>query len=145
VTLDRSGILALLPHRDPFLMVDEVVWLEPAQRGVGVKHVRADEDWARGHFPGNPILPGVLVTEALAQLAAIVFLAAHPDRVGSVQVYLVGIDKMRFRRPIRPGDDLRLSVELTGHKRNLWTFDGEATVGDEVAAHGRFLAAIEEV
>jgi 3-hydroxyacyl-[acyl-carrier-protein] dehydratase len=145
VTLDRTAILALLPHRDPFLMVDEMVSLEPAVRGVGIKHVRADEDWARGHFPGNPILPGVLVTEALAQVAAIVFLAAHPDRAGSVQVYLAGVDKMRFRRPIRPGDDLLLSVELTGHKRNLWTFDGEAKVGAEVAAHGRFLAAVEEV
>lgn len=142
--LDRAGILALLPHRDPFLMVDEMSAIEPMRSGVGVKHVRADEEWARGHFPGNPILPGVLVTEALAQVAAIVFLAAHPERADRVRVYLVGVDRMRFRRIIRPGDDLHLKVELTGHKRNVWTFDGEATVGGEVAADGRFLAAIEE-
>jgi 3-hydroxyacyl-[acyl-carrier-protein] dehydratase len=144
VILDRAGILALLPHRDPFLMVDEMLSIEPTRSGVGVKHVRADEEWARGHFPGNPILPGVLVTEALAQVAAIVFLAAHPERAARVRVYLVGVDRMRFRRIIRPGDDVHLKVELTGHKRNVWTFDGEATVGGEVAADGRFLAAIEE-
>jgi 3-hydroxyacyl-[acyl-carrier-protein] dehydratase len=143
--MDRDAILALLPHRDPFLMVDEMIEIEPGVRGVGVKHVRADEDWARGHFPGNPILPGVLVTEALAQVAAIVHLAAHAERAGSVRVYLVGVDRMRFRRVIRPGDVVHLAVALTGHKRNLWTFDGEATVDGERAADGRFLAAIEEI
>jgi len=142
--MDRDAILALLPHRDPFLMVDRMLEIEPGVRGVGVKDVRADEDWARGHFPGNPILPGVLVTEALAQVAAIVHLAAHADRAGHVRVYLVGVDKMRFRRPIRPGDTVHLAVALTGHKRNLWTFEGEATVDGERVADGRFLAAIEE-
>jgi 3-hydroxyacyl-[acyl-carrier-protein] dehydratase len=142
--MDRDAILALLPHRDPFLMVDRMIELEPGVRGVGVKEVRADEDWARGHFPGNPILPGVLVTEALAQVAAIVHLAAHPERAAHVRVYLVGVDRMRFRRPIRPGDVVHLAVALTGHKRNLWTFVGEATVGGERVADGRFLASIEE-
>ena len=143
--MDRDAILALLPHRDPFLMVDEILEIEPGVRGVGVKYVRPDEDWTRGHFPGNPILPGVLVTEALAQVAAIVHLAAHAEQAANVRVYLVGVDRMRFRRIIRPGDVVHLTVALTGHKRNLWTFDGEATVGGERAADGRFLAAIEEI
>jgi 3-hydroxyacyl-[acyl-carrier-protein] dehydratase len=143
--MDRDGILALLPHRDPFLMVDRMLELEPGVRGVGVKEVRADEDWARGHFPGNPILPGVLVTEALAQVAGIVYLASRAESAAKARVYLVGIDRMRFRRMIRPGDEVHLSVALTGHKRNLWMFDGEATVNGDRAAHGSFLAAVEEI
>jgi 3-hydroxyacyl-[acyl-carrier-protein] dehydratase len=141
--MDRDEILALLPHREPFLMVDRVLELEPATRGVGIKSVRADEDWARGHFPGNPIFPGVLITEALAQLAGVVWLAGNRERAGAT-VYLVGVDKMRFRRVVRPGDELRLEVEATGQKRGIWMFDGRASVGGERAAEGSFLATVGE-
>jgi 3-hydroxyacyl-[acyl-carrier-protein] dehydratase len=141
--MDREQILALLPHRDPFLMVDRVVEIDPGKRVVGIKQVRADEDWTRGHFPGNPILPGVLMTEALAQVAALLYLASHPEQAGAL-VYLVGVDKMRFRRIVRPGDELRLEVEVTGFKRGIWMFDGRATVGGEKAADGSFLAKVEE-
>jgi 3-hydroxyacyl-[acyl-carrier-protein] dehydratase len=141
--MEREEILALLPHRDPFLMVDRLVELDPGKRAVGIKGVRADEDWARGHFPGNPVMPGVLITEALAQVAALIFLAAHRDRAGTT-VYLVGIDKIRFRRVVRPGDELRLEVTVTGNKRRIWMFDGIATVNGERAADGSFLATVEE-
>jgi 3-hydroxyacyl-[acyl-carrier-protein] dehydratase len=140
--MERDEILSLLPHRDPFLMVDRLIEIEPGRRAVGIKAVRADEDWARGHFPGDPIFPGVLITEALAQVAALVFLAAHRERARTV-VYLVGIDKIRFRRPVRPGDELRLEVEVTGEKRRIWMFDGRATVGGERVADGSFLATIQ--
>lgn len=140
--MNRDEILALLPHRDPFLMVDAVVEMEPGRRAVGVKHVRADEDWARGHFPGNPVFPGVLVAEGLAQVAALVFLAGNRDRAGAV-FYLLGMDKMRFRKVVRPGDELRLEVELTGCKRRIWMFDARATVGGARVADGSFMATVE--
>jgi 3-hydroxyacyl-[acyl-carrier-protein] dehydratase len=141
--MERDEILGLLPHRDPFLMVDRLVELDPRKRAVGIKSVRAEEDWARGHFPGNPVMPGVLIAEALAQVAALIFLAAHRDRAGTT-VYLVGIDKIRFRRVVRPGDELRLEVNVTGNKRRIWMFDGTATVNGERAADGSFLATVEE-
>ncbi|MEZ4239546.1 MAG: 3-hydroxyacyl-ACP dehydratase FabZ [Myxococcota bacterium] len=140
--MDSDEIRRLLPHREPFLMVDRLIELDPGQRAVGIKEVRAEEDWARGHFPGNPILPGVLITEALAQVAALVFLAAHPDRAGAT-VYLVGVDKIRFRRPVRPPEDLRLEVTVTGQKRRIWMFDGRATVDGERVAEGSFLATVQ--
>lgn len=142
--MDRAEIERLLPHREPFLMVDRLVELEPGVRAVGIKDVRADEDWCRGHFPGNPILPGVLIAEALAQVAALVHIAAEPeeDRAGAL-AYLVGFDKMRFRRPVRPGDALRLEVEATGRKRAIYVFSGLATVDGERVANGSFMAAVE--
>ena len=140
--MNRDDIQRLLPHRDPFLMVDRIVEMDPGKRAVGIKDVRADEDWTRGHFPGNPILPGVLVAEALAQVAALIFLGEAPERAGST-FYLVGMDKMRFRRPVRPGDELRLEVELTGSKRRIWMFEGRATVGGERVADGSFMATVE--
>jgi 3-hydroxyacyl-[acyl-carrier-protein] dehydratase len=140
--MDRDEILSLLPHRDPFLMVDHLVEVDPGQRAVGVKSVRADEDWARGHFPGEPIFPGVLIAEALAQVAALVFLSAHRDRAGST-VYLVGIDKIRFRRPVRPGEELRLEVTVTGQKRRIWMFEGRATVDGARVADGSFMATVQ--
>lgn len=141
--MDLEAIKALLPHREPFLMVDRIVEITPGERAVGVKAVRADEDWARGHFPGQPIFPGVLITEALAQVAALVWLSGAPERAGTT-VYLVGVDKMRFRRVVRPGDELRLEVRFTGAKRRIWMFEGAATVGGERAADGSFMATVED-
>lgn len=140
--MERDEILSLLPHREPFLMVDRLLEVEPGVRAVGLKQVRADEDWVRGHFPGNPILPGVLIAEALAQVAALIFLAGNRERAGAT-VYLVGMDRMRFRRPVRPGDELRLEVAVTGSKRRIWMFDGTATVGGERVADGSFLATVQ--
>ena len=140
--MDREEIEQLLPHRDPFLMVDRLVELDAGQRAVGTKAVRADQDWARGHFPGDPIFPGVLITEALAQVAALIFLADNRDRAGSA-VYLVGLDKIRFRRPVRPGEELRLEVTVTGRKRRIWIFEGKATVDGQRVADGSFLATVQ--
>lgn len=140
--LGPDEIRALLPHREPFLMVDAILELEAGHRAVGIKRVRADEDWARGHFPGLPVFPGVLITEALAQVAALLWRASNPD-AGRAIPYLVGLDKMRFRRVVRPGDDLRLEVTFAGQKRRIWQFEGAATVGGERAADGQFLATVE--
>ena len=142
--MEREQIEALLPHREPFLLVDRLIEVEPNSRAVGIKVVRADEEWARGHFPGNPILPGVLITEALAQVAALIYLSGHPERAGAT-FYLVGVDKMRFRRIVRPGDVLRLEVSLTSNRRRLWIFDALATTLDgERVATGSILATVEE-
>lgn len=142
--MEREQIEALLPHREPFLMVDRLIELEHGVRAVGLKEVRADEDWARGHFPGNPVFPGVLITEALAQVAALAYLSAHTDEAGGV-VYLVGLDKMRFRRVVRPGDVLRLEVAVSRKRRGLWFFDGQATTLEgERVADGSFMAKVGE-
>ena len=138
--MNRDEILALLPHREPLLMVDRVVEIE-SDRIVAIKEVRADEDWARGHFPGNPVFPGVLMSEALAQAAALIYLHAHRDQAGAT-VYLVGFDKMRFRKVVKPGDDLRLEVTLTGQRRRMWMFDGTATVDGVRVANGSFMATV---
>jgi 3-hydroxyacyl-[acyl-carrier-protein] dehydratase len=140
--VNREAILELLPHRDPFVMVDEVVEIDP-ERIVALKHVRDDEDWCRGHFPGNPILPGVLITEAMAQAAALIYLHANRDRAGST-VYLVGADKLRFRKPVRPGETLRLEVAVTGQRRGMWTFDATASVDGTRVANGTFMATVAQ-
>jgi 3-hydroxyacyl-[acyl-carrier-protein] dehydratase len=141
--MERDEIEALLPHREPFLMVDRLLEVDPGERAVAVKHVHGDEDWCRGHFPGNPVMPGVLIAEALAQTAALVYLTGHREQAGAT-VYLVGMDKLRFRKPVRPDCDLRLEVEVTGRKRRMWFFDGTATVDGQRVANGSFMATVEE-
>ncbi len=140
--MEREDILRALPHRDPFVFVDRVLELEHGRRAVAIKHVRADEDWARGHFPGDPVLPGVLLVEALAQAAALVFLA--DPKLAGARVFLLGVDKMRFRKPVRPGDDLRLEVTVTAEKRKIVFFDATASVGDERVADGTLMATLQE-
>lgn len=142
--MDREEIEAILPHRAPFLMLDRIVELDPGKRGVGIKQVGSDEFWVQGHFPGNPILPGVLVAEALAQMAAVIWLSANRERVGQ-PVYLVGMDKMRFRRIVKPGDELRLEVALTDERRKMLFFDAVATVDGQKVADGQFLATMPAV
>jgi 3-hydroxyacyl-[acyl-carrier-protein] dehydratase len=130
--LDRAGIEAIIPHRDPFLFVDEVVELDPGVRAHGRYRVRGDEDWLRGHFPGNPIVPGVLMVEAAAQVAALCALS-HPDHAGKFGVF-AGIDEVRFRRIVRPGDTLDLVIDVDrlrgriGRVRAAVTVDGESAV-----------------
>lgn len=141
--MDRDAIQRLLPHRPPFLLIDEVVALEPGVRAEARYAVIGDEPWFAGHFPGSPILPGVLVTEALAQTAAVVHLSERPEEAGR-EVYLVGVDRMRFRRPVRPGDVLTLHVEVAEQRRRLWTFTARATVDGARVADGKLLATVPE-
>ncbi|MEO0600177.1 MAG: UDP-3-O-(3-hydroxymyristoyl)glucosamine N-acyltransferase [Myxococcota bacterium] len=141
--VDRSEVEALLPHRDPFLLVDRVIEVEPGVKAVGEKVVRDDEFWVPGHFPGEPIMPGVLITEAIAQVAGIAHMAGLAEGERG-HVYLVGVDKMRFRRMVRPGDVLHLTAEVTGKKRGLWFFAGSAATAEgEKVADGEFIAKIE--
>jgi beta-hydroxyacyl-ACP dehydratase FabZ len=139
--MKRDQIQRLLPHRDPFLFVDRVLEIEPGTSAVAEHDVTSEAFWCRGHFPGNPVMPGVLIAEALAQVAALIFLAGAEEQAGTT-VYLVGMDKMRFRAPVRPGDTLRLRVELTDIRRRMCTFEAQALVEGKRVATGQFMATI---
>jgi 3-hydroxyacyl-[acyl-carrier-protein] dehydratase len=140
--LDRTGIQRIIPHRDPFLLVDEVVELEAGVRAVGVYRVDPEAWYLRGHFPGNPIMPGVLQVEALAQVGAICGLA-HPDYAGRLALF-AGIDDLRFKRVVRPGDALRLEASITRLRGPVGRADVRATVEDELACRGVITFALSE-
>lgn len=139
--LDRA-ILDCIPHRYPMLLVDRVVELEAYKRAVGIKNVSFNEPFFVGHFPGDPIVPGVLLVEAMAQSAAVLVIKSlGHEGVGSL-VYFMAIDDARFRRPVRPGDQLRLEVTLQKQKLGVWRFAGKAHVGPDLAAEATFTAKI---
>lgn len=138
--LGPDEIRALLPHRPPLLLVDRVLALQAGVSAEAEHDVRADAFWVVGHFPGEPILPGVLIAEAMAQTAAIAALSAESEGQGAV--YLVGYDKLRFRRPVRPGDTLRMRAEHVETRRRMATFTVEAFVGDDRVASGTLLATL---
>lgn len=141
--MDLPQILELLPHRFPFVMVDRVVELEPGVRAVAIKCVAANEPWFTGHFPQRPIMPGVLISEAFAQVAAIVALSQHSDHAGR-EVYLLGLDKMRFRKMVTPGDVLRIEVTHEEVRRRIWTFKCVATVDGVKVANGSLMATVQD-
>ncbi|MDP6349892.1 MAG: 3-hydroxyacyl-ACP dehydratase FabZ [Chloroflexota bacterium] len=140
LVLDRAGIEALIPHREPFLLLDGLTDLEPGQKVVGIKNVRPDEYYLAGHFPGNPIMPGVLIVEALAQAGACALLSME-SMTGKL-VLFGGIDRVRFRRPVRPGDTLVLAIEIDRIRGPVGRGQGTATVNGELAADGRLTFAV---
>ena len=139
-TLDNSEIAALIPHRYPFLLVDKVVELDRGETAVGIKNVTINEPFFEGHFPGNPVMPGVLIIEALAQTAGVVAMDAELEEGQSSLIYFMTIQDARFRQPVVPGDQLRLHVIKERARRNVWRFCGEAKVGDQVVAEATFSA-----
>jgi len=143
--VDIQGILKALPHRYPFLLVDRVVEVEPGKRLVAIKNVTINEQFFEGHFPGNPVMPGVLVMEALAQAGALLVKASQTgggESMADKYLYLAGIDKARFRRAVLPGDQLRLEAEVTQIRSNSCKMIGRATVDGQRAASGEFLSVI---
>lgn len=138
-----AEILKILPHRYPFLLVDRVVEVEGDRRLVALKNVSINEPFFEGHFPGAPVMPGVLTIEAMAQAGAILgLLHSKPEDVKNALVYFMGIDEARFRRPIVPGDQLRIVITVLRRKSIVWKMRGEVWVGQELAAEATLLSSI---
>ena len=135
-------IMELLPHRYPFLLVDRIVEWDPGKRIVGIKNVTINEPFFQGHFPGHPIMPGVLIVEALAQTGGILALKAMGG--GKRIAYFTGIDNVKFRRPVVPGDQLRLEITVIAHKGPVWKMRGEALVDGALVAKGDVTATIPD-
>lgn len=141
---DIEGIIAAIPHRYPFLMVDRVVDVVSDTSAVGIKNVSINENYFQGHFPRRPVMPGVLIIESMAQTAAVLVVHTLGAASAGKLVYFMSVDSARFRRPVVPGDQLRVSVRKKQRRLNVWKFDAEATVEGRVVAEATFAAMILE-
>ncbi len=139
--LSQDEIKKIIPHRDPFLFLDEITELEPGKRAVGIKRLKEDDLFFAGHFPGQPIMPGVLIVEALAQVGAVVMLSKEENK-GKLALF-AGIDKVRFKRQVVPGDELVLETQVIKSKGMIGIGQAKATVGGELAASGEIMFAIK--
>ena len=139
--LNVESIMEVIPHRYPFLFVDKVEIVESGVKGVGFKNVTMNEYFFQGHYPGMPVMPGVIIIEIMAQVGAVILLS-HDDYKGKVP-YFAGINKARFKRKVVPGDRLRIEVEIIKMRGSIGIGQGKAYVEDEVAAEGEFMFAIQ--
>jgi len=141
--LDVNEIMKLLPHRFPFLLVDRVLEIDPGKKIVGLKNVTMNEPFFPGHFPGHPVMPGVLIVEAMAQVAAILVYSSSDDNKDKI-TYFVGIDKTKFRKPVVPGDQLSLELEVIGCRRGIYTFSGKAYVDGKLVTESELRATFAD-
>ena len=141
---DIRKIMDYLPHRYPFLLVDRVLSLEPGKRVTALKNVTINEPFFQGHFPGTPIMPGVLIIEALGQAGGILAFSSRPkEKPGSI-IYFTGIDKVRFRKPVIPGDQMIMSLEILKERTKVMKVSGKVTVEDKLVAQAELMAAFGE-
>lgn len=141
MTFDIQEIMGFLPHRYPFLLIDRVVEFEPAKRLVAIKNVTINEPFFQGHFPGHPIMPGVLVIEAMAQAGAIIMMHGLPDRETKLAVF-TGIERAKFRRPVAPGDQLRIEVDVLAFKTRVGRMESKAFVEGKLACQATLTCQI---
>ena len=140
--INIKEIQELLPHRYPFLLVDRIIEIEPGVKAVAIKNMTINEEFFLGHFPGHPIMPGVLIIEAMAQVAGILAFRSGAN-VGK-SVYFMSIEKAKFRKPVVPGDQLRLEINILQQRGNVWKFSGNAVVEEKVAAEAEFTAMVTD-
>jgi 3-hydroxyacyl-[acyl-carrier-protein] dehydratase len=141
--LTITEIMKILPHRYPMLLIDRIVEIEAGKRIVGIKNVSANEQFFQGHFPGAPVMPGVLIVEAMAQCAAVLILRDIPNREEKLFLF-GGVDKARFRKPVIPGDQVRLECEIMQRRSNSVKIHGTATVNSELVAEAELLSVMVE-
>lgn len=139
-SLDIKKILEILPHRYPFIMIDRILDYEENQYIVGIKNVSINEPFFQGHFPGEPVMPGVLILEGMAQIGALLAYKSMPEAIGKKLVYFAGIDNVRFRKMVRPGDQIVYKVESIRMKPKMSKMSGKAYVDDQLAAEAELLA-----
>ena len=145
-SLDRNQIKQYLPHRYPLLLVDRVLNWESGKTIDAIKNVTINEEFFNGHFPNKPVMPGVMTIEALAQTSALLaFLTMGQKPDENAVVYFLGIDKARFKRPVEPGDQLRMHVEIVRHSRGIWKFQARATVDDQLAVEAELMCTMRSV
>jgi len=144
MTMDIRKILDSLPHRYPFLLIDRVIEMEKGSRLVALKNVTVNEEFFNGHFPGFPVMPGVLIVEALAQAGGILALQDLGGELGNRKIFFMSIEKARFRKPVVPGDQLRLEVGIERRRSTIWKMDGKAFVGDTLVTDALLQAMITE-
>ncbi|MBI9075587.1 MAG: 3-hydroxyacyl-ACP dehydratase FabZ [Desulfatibacillum sp.] len=137
---DVRKIMEIIPHRFPFLLVDRILELIPGERVKGLKNVTINEPFFQGHFPGEPIMPGVLILEAMAQTAAVLAFETQPERQRREPIYFLGIDKVRFRKPVLPGDQIIFELTDYKQKRNIMKMKGTATVEGALAVEAELMA-----
>jgi 3-hydroxyacyl-[acyl-carrier-protein] dehydratase len=142
--MNVTEIQKILPHRYPFLLVDRVTEYVPNEKLTGFKNVTTNEPFFGGHFPGHPVMPGVLILEALAQACALLAYKSEKVDPSNLVVYLMAIDGAKFRKPVVPGDRLTLTAQVLKHKGNIWKQRGEATVDGALVAEAEFLATVVE-
>jgi 3-hydroxyacyl-[acyl-carrier-protein] dehydratase len=146
IVMDINKVLSLLPHRYPFLLIDRVLEFDKDKRLLALKNVTYNEPFFNGHFPIKPVMPGVLIVEAMAQATALLALESNPETVSESMIYLfVGIDKARFKQQVEPGDQLRLEVVMTKMKRGIGFFTGTATVDGKTVATAEIMCTAREI
>lgn len=141
--IDIRSIMKHLPHRYPFLLVDRILELVPDQKIQGLKNVTVNEPFFQGHFPGTPIMPGVLIVEALAQAGGVLAMASMPDAQEGTLMYFMGFDQVKFRKPVIPGDQLILEVEILKKRAKILKLAGSAKVDGQLVAEGQLMATFE--
>ena len=142
--IDIERVMEMIPHRYPFLMIDRVGEIVPKQSAVGTKNVTINESYFEGHFPGKPIMPGVLIIEAMAQTAAALVVRTLGAKVKGKLVYFMSIENARFRKPVKPGDQISIFVNKKARHTNVWKFSSKAKVKGKIVAEATFSAMIEE-